>query len=87
MNNQNYNYGKCHVCGAEMIEKQVNQDYWIKGDLIVIENIPSGVCTRCGERVVKADVGKQIAALLSDPNRLQSARRINVPVIEFKQVA
>lgn len=87
MNNQNYDYGKCHVCGGDMVEKEVNQDYWIKGELVIIENIPSGVCIRCGERVVKADVGKQIFNLLSDSTELQSARKIHVPVLEFKQAA
>lgn len=87
MSDQDYNYGKCHVCGAQMVEKQVSQDYWIKGDLIVIENVPSGVCTKCGERVVKADVGKQIASLLAEANQLQPTRSINVPVFEFKAAA
>lgn len=84
MDNQNYDYGKCHVCGSDMAEKEVNQDCWVRGELVVIENIPSGVCLRCGERVLKADVGKQVIALLSDPSELQSARKIHVPVLEFK---
>lgn len=87
MNNQNYDYGKCHVCGADMVEKEVNQDYWVRGELVVIENIPSGVCIRCGERVLKADVGKQVIALLSDLDGLQSARKIHVPVLEFRHAA
>ena len=87
MNEKNYDYGQCHVCGGQMVEKQVSQDYWVKGNLIVIENVLSGVCTKCGERVVKAEVGKQIAALLAESNQLQPTRSINVPVFELKTAA
>lgn len=83
-----YNYGKCHVCGERMEEKRISQDFWIKGTLIVIEDVPTGVCTQCGEKVVKADVGRQIAALTADTKRLRKTRTMNVPVIRFaKEVA
>ena len=83
-----YNYGKCHVCGEQMGEREINQEFWIKGKLIVIEGVPAGVCPQCGEKVVKADVGKHIASLLQKPGRLRKARVISVPVIRFeKQVA
>ena len=44
-----YDYGKCHVCDTPMVEKTILQDFWIKNKLIVIENIPAGVCPQCGE--------------------------------------
>lgn len=87
MNEEIYDYGQCHVCGEQMTEKQINQEFWIKGSLIVIESIPAGVCTQCGEKVVKADIGQQIGSLLTKTNKLQPARNINVPVFEFKAAA
>jgi YgiT-type zinc finger domain-containing protein len=87
MNNQKsgYDYGVCHVCGEQMQEQQINQDFWIKGNLIVIEDVPTGVCPQCGEKVVNALVGRQIAALLANLNQLPRERTINVPVISFAQ--
>jgi YgiT-type zinc finger domain-containing protein len=71
-----------------MEEKRIKQDFWIKGKLIVIEDVPIGVCPQCGEKVVKADVGRQIAALTANTNRLRKTRTMNVPVIRFaKEVA
>ena len=80
-----YDYGICHICGEQMQEKQIKQDFWIKGNLIVIENVPVGVCPQCGEKVVNARVGQQIAALLANLNQLPQERTINVPVISFVQ--
>ena len=81
-----YNYGKCEICDATLEEKYIQQDFWINGKLIVIEEIPAGVCTRCGEKVVKADVGERIAELLNDTNRINTAPTISVPLIEYEGV-
>jgi YgiT-type zinc finger domain-containing protein len=83
--NTTYDYGKCHICAERMEERHVRQGFWIKGKLIVIENVPAGVCQRCGEKVVKADVGRRMAALIEDSKRLQKARTISVPVIRFAE--
>jgi len=81
-------YGECHICGGRIAEKRVNQELWVKGKLIVIEGVPAGVCQQCGEKVVGAEVGQTIAALVADSKRLQKARRMTVPVIRFaRQVA
>jgi YgiT-type zinc finger domain-containing protein len=83
-----YDYGECHICGGRMEERRVKQEFWIKGKLIVIEDVPAGVCPQCGEKVVKADVGRRIAALIEDSKRLRKARTMSVPVIRFaKEIA
>lgn len=86
-NKHKYDYGKCHVCGERMEERQIKQDFWIRGKLIVIEGVPSGVCPQCGEKVVRADVGRRIAALIENSNRLPKGRVVSVPVIQFADVA
>ena len=87
MSKSTYDYGKCQICGEQMVERQIKQDFWIKGDLIVIEDVPAGVCPQCGEKIVRADVGRQIAALITDIERMQPVRSISVPVLQFKLAA
>jgi len=82
-----YDYGACHVCGGRMAERRVKQELWIRGKLIVIEGVPAGVCPQCGEKVVQADVGRAIAALVEDSKQLRKARTIAVPVIKFAEKA
>ena len=83
-----YDYGECHLCGEQMKARRTKQEFWIKGKLIVIENVPAGVCPQCGEKVVKADVGRRISALIEDSKELRKARTMSVPVIRFaKEVA
>ena len=77
MSNENYNYGECHVCGEQMIEKVVKMDFWIRENLIVVEDLPTGVCPQCGEQVVNAKVGKELSAILenSDDRQVTSTRK------------
>ena len=87
MSNQSYDYGKCQVCGEQMEERQTSQDFWIKSKLIVIEGVPAGVCPQCGEKIVRADVGRQLATLIAESDQMPPVRSINVPVIQFREVA
>jgi HTH-type transcriptional regulator / antitoxin MqsA len=82
-----YNYGECHVCGERMEERRIKQDFWVKEKLVVVEGVPAGVCPRCGEKVVRAEVGRQLAALLGNPDRLRRTQTMSVPVIRFEKAA
>src|SRR2546425_13377896 len=86
-NKKKYNYGKCHVCGEQMQEKKINQDFWLKGKLVVIESVPAGVCPQCGEKIVKADVGRQLAKLIANLSHGSKRKTITVPVIKYAKEA
>jgi len=79
-----YNYGECEICNTPLQERNIQQDFWIKGKLVVIENVPAGVCPKCGEKVVNAGVGEHIAGLLKDSERIDKAPTISVPLIKYK---
>jgi len=81
--NNRYDYGECEICDASMEERRIKQNFWIRGELIVVENVPAGVCPQCGETIVKADVGHWIEDLLENSDRISKAPRISVPSIKF----
>ncbi|MEW6679807.1 MAG: YgiT-type zinc finger protein [bacterium] len=78
-----YDYGECEICNTQMEEKLINQDFWIEGKLIVVEDILAGVCPQCGEKVVRPEVGQWIAKLIESPERIVKAPKISVPAIKF----
>jgi YgiT-type zinc finger domain-containing protein len=83
MKRKSYNYGECHVCGGTMSERLVKQEFWFKDQLIVIDELPAGVCDQCGERIVNAEVSRQLEILLRTPQRVANAPVLLVPVIRF----
>ena len=78
-----YDYGECEICNTPMQEKCIKQDFWIRGELIVVEDVPAGVCPQCGEKIVRSDVGQWIAKLIENSERIAKAPRISVPSIKF----
>jgi YgiT-type zinc finger domain-containing protein len=80
----NYNYGDCEICNAKMVAKRVKQDFWIGGKLVVIDNVPAGVCSRCGAKVVRAEIGKRLATILQSPKKWSKASVMSVPVLELR---
>ena len=79
-----YNYGECEICNTPLQERNIQQDFWLKGKLVVIENVPAGVCPRCGERIVNAEAGEHIARLLKDGKLIDKAPTISVPLIKYE---
>jgi YgiT-type zinc finger domain-containing protein len=79
-----YDYGACEICDTPLEEKQVKQDFWIGGRLIVVENVPTGVCPQCGERVVQAAVGRHLAELVRDTKRIAKAARLSVRALAYQ---
>lgn len=79
-----YDYGECEICKIILEEKNVRQDFWIKDRLIVVQGVPAGVCPRCGEKVVNADVGEHIAEIIKDRSYISSAPTISVPVVSYE---
>lgn len=83
MSKKKYEYGECEICNSPLEERWIKQDFWIKGDLIVVEEVPAGVCTRCGEKVVNAEVGQWLSDLIRNPERIANAPQISVPKVKF----
>ena len=79
-----YHYGECEICDAKLVERRIKQDFWIRGKLVVIDNVPAGVCPRCGAKVVQSQVGKRIAMILESPKEWSKASVISVPVVELR---
>jgi ssDNA-binding Zn-finger/Zn-ribbon topoisomerase 1 len=90
-NKKSYDYGKCHVCGEQMQEQRINQTFWVRSPrvskgskkLVAIEPVPVGVCHQCGEKIVKADVGRQPTALIANLRRVPKRKTIAIPVIRY----
>jgi len=50
----NYDYGKCHLCGAAMEERLTDQSVQEKDEWVLIRSVPTGVCTKCGEQIFQS---------------------------------
>lgn len=75
---------KCIVCRGKL--KKVNTDiarYWGR-ELVALNDVPSLVCVKCGERYFEAEVSHKIDdKIQSALKRKTSVEKIDVPVVYF----
>ncbi len=48
-------YGDCTYCGGEVVEQTIEYDYPRQKHLMVVSNVPAGVCRQCGEKYFKPE--------------------------------
>ena len=76
-------FGDCTFCGGEVEEKRIESDYRRVEKLLVISNVPAGVCRQCGETYFKPDVLKRMDKAYHDIfDRHQEPERVlTVPAV------
>ena len=78
-------YGDCIFCGGVVEGRLIEYDYRRENRLLIICNVPTGVCYQCGEKYFRAEVLKKMDALYhhifdrdGKPERI-----LQVPAISF----
>ena len=68
----------CEYCNGLIKEKNTEMTRKVKGKHVLIENVPTGVCTECGTRYYTANVLNSIEETLR--GRRKAKREVRVPV-------
>ncbi len=72
---------ECEYCDGVIQQKKVTVEHWYEGKLVIIRDVPVGVCTECGERYYEAATLEQLDAIARESE--SAAERISVPVMAF----
>lgn len=84
MNEQEFD---CYFCGGKVAAQQVNTMRHWKNRYILIENVPTHVCTQCGERYYDGVVAEAMDQIMrASETELGAKREICVPVIEMPPI-
>lgn len=75
----------CEYCNGELRAKTVTVHYRHKGKLILIENVPTRVCRRCGERYYDAITVEKMEVIAR--RRGTTEKTLLVPVRDFAKTA
>ncbi len=72
----------CEHCGGLVRERRIDQEALRhKGRFVIIENVPIGVCEKCGARYYDASVLRRVAEVGGGAVPAESA--LEVPVAKF----
>ncbi len=76
-----YGY-KCEYCNGIVQQKIVKQEVFKhRTGFVILENVPIGICPRCGYRYYHAKLLYQVELVAS--HRQQVERMISVPIATF----
>ncbi len=75
----------CDYCGGTLIPRTTHVEFRVKGELIMIEEVPAEVCNRCGEKYLSAEVDAGIEHLLK--SKPTAEKTLTVPVFKWMAVA
>lgn len=78
-------FADCTFCGGEVREMRIDYDYRRKGQLLIMKNVPAGVCTQCGEKYFKPDVLREMDRRYHDivDCREKPEEVIEIPAVSF----
>ena len=68
----------CEYCNGAIVEKRVTLHRNLKGNYVLIENVPAGVCIECGTRYYAANTLKMIDENVHGKGRIK--REVTIPV-------
>lgn len=72
---------QCEYCTGAIQPKKVTAEHWYEGTLVIIRDVPVGVCGTCGERYYEASTLEQLDAIARESESAQE--RMSVPVVTF----
>ncbi|MFN5513954.1 MAG: YgiT-type zinc finger protein [Cyanobacteriota bacterium] len=75
---------KCHVCGSEEAHNEsISEVFNIQGRFYLVENIPTVVCSKCGEEVLSRETTERVRAMLHGQD--QPIRSIPLEVFSYDE--
>ena len=76
----------CHACGKanRIPEERLTEQSVRDGDRrVVIRSVPTGVCTKCGEQILRCQATQWLEEILRERRDRGPDQRIEVPVFAF----
>ena len=75
----------CEHCGGHVKERRVDHEALRhKGNFVVLEDVPVGVCEKCGARYFDASILRRVAQIGRGTTRTE--RTLTVPVDRYAPV-
>jgi YgiT-type zinc finger domain-containing protein len=78
-------FADCAFCGGEVLESRIDYDYRRREQLLIMRNVPAGVCRQCGEKYFVPDVLKQMDRIYHEivERHRKPEEVIEVPAVSF----
>jgi len=73
---------KCYFCKADIVKERIAIDFRWGDTLVVIRNVPAGICHQCGEKYLSSNVYKELERLAKSKDHLMD--QITVDILAYE---
>lgn len=73
---------KCYFCKAYIVKERIAIDFRWGDTLVVIRNVPAGICHQCGEKYLSSNVYKELERLAKSKDHLMD--QITVDILAYE---
>lgn len=74
----------CYFCGGKLKKENIKIARYWGNQLVALKDVPTLVCTQCGEKYFDAKVSAKIDERIQDAiNRKIAIQKISVPQVQF----
>ena len=70
---------ECEYCSGNILPKKVTVNHSYKDQLVIIRDVPVGVCQECGQRYYSADTLDRLDIMAENSDT--ATERVSVPVM------
>jgi YgiT-type zinc finger domain-containing protein len=75
-------HNSCYFCKGKVVKMHITVDYRWGDDLVVIKDVPAGICQQCGEKYLESAVYKDLERLAR--NKSHVAETMSVDVLPYE---
>lgn len=72
----------CFICKGSIENRETTFMVEMDGQIIIVKNVPSHVCSQCGETSYSDDVVRQLERIVNDAKLAKT----EVAIVNFQQV-
>ncbi len=75
---------KCPFCGGGLANKTITYPQEYQGRIYILENVPAGVCSQCGEVLLSPGMVDKVQQLVW--SSAEPTRTVETPVYDLAEV-
>ncbi|MBU0567116.1 type II toxin-antitoxin system MqsA family antitoxin [bacterium] len=72
----------CDFCGGELLSGKKDLEFKVKGEMVLCQDIPSKICTECGEAYLDAETSEKVEWFLKSTKQVRPSKYIPMAVYE-----
>ncbi len=69
---------RCYFCKAKVIQQEITIDYRWGETLVIVNDVPAGVCQQCGEKYLSSNTYKELEKIAKKKSHFMGKMTVDI---------